>query len=141
MFERKISIIERVDAFTRCENAGRQPGTKQELWCQRDCHCNGTGGSWHHSLERYNPFREDQYRLKGQEAYPAQDIQVAKKSTILVREHGQCSPCSGRGYTVENYHDGTKMNHEKHPCKACHKDADGKPTGAEPNTAGPWRSA
>ena len=49
-----------------------------------------------------------------------------------IREHEACKECLGDRW-IDTYAE------RRLPCPHCLKDAEGKPTGAEPGTAGEWR--
>ena len=133
-FERKVSIIERVPAHKYvCEKCGRDSFQKPEPHNCSDGFTKKSGrikSRWHGAV-RIGDFT-------GEHFIHSKDATVGwiavTKSTFLVREWGVCKQCHGTG--AQNPCDTTC---DICKCVHCHKDADGKPSGAEPDTAGPWR--
>lgn len=117
MFERKVFIIEKVPAWVICPNCEGDPMEYvdgQPCLCP-DCH--GIGGSWL-SLDAGKGTLCD-----------VRELFEVTKSTFLVREWEPCIQCGSEDGTIRKA--GTV--NERLICDRC------KGTGAEPNTAGPWR--
>jgi len=110
--------------------------------------CQGKGGKWMGGIE-FDPMSE----RGGERLYRMKGVGRVTKSTILTREHGVCSwcegikteycePCNGIGYLGEDPHNITMCEicdgEAEVDCSKCLKDADGKPSGAEPDTASDW---
>ena len=126
-FTRKVVIEERVPAWKECPTCNGCPVAilTERVVCSA---CQDSGGKWHEAVKEYTASGPEPSYYVGNLSGAYQWL---TKSSILVREWGVCRACNGKmkvGF-------GT---YEK-DCNYCHKDADSKPTGAEPGTAGEWR--
>ena len=151
-FTLESRVVERVPAWVPCD----------EAYCHEEINesgplcptCNGKQGSWNENIDTCNKIH----------FYPAYDIttehghlngNLVTKSSILQREHGVCTKCDGKKVTgrvlavdwlntIGDMGPRRQMDAlikempNEEPCPRCLKDADGKPSGAEPGTAGPW---
>lgn len=153
-FTLKSVVVEEVPTFKICERCEGKGKVGHMIGHVEECRvCSGKGGEWHEAVEYH------EIRVLGGEKRSLPHIHyedfhgVVTKSIILVREHQVCSKCGGKsgGYKCNKcfcfydepvhictitYSDNGGLRED---CSHCLKDADGKPTGAEPDTAGEWR--
>ena len=165
-FYRKLVIIEEVPAWEKCGNCNgfgeRNVGDKEWIVCFI---CNGACGIWHSNV-LVDPGQLVGNLMTGlPNVVVDRDTTIAKSDT-LIREHEVCRECHGEG-KIQTYnlfikacgidcpvchgeHISTacpaaqknqpkRVKGEQRACSHCLKDAEGKPTGAEPGTAGEWR--
>ena len=140
-FSLESRVIEHVPAWVNCERCG---GTGQ--WAHpvdlAPCpSCQGEGGRWHEAV--YHPKHCVTNEITGHYLnYNCSSETRVTKSSILVREYGVCGECGGKK-RISTYDNTASLGESvtMQPCDHCLKDADGNPTGAEPNTAGEWRVA
>lgn len=130
-FTLESRVVERVPAWEECRDcrgSGVWESHATENGEQITCpSCQGEGGRWHEAvIESENELVTVRFIAKSSSAFVP-----ATKSSILVREYWVCGVCSGCGWQVGG--------DSRNDCDRCLKDADGKPTGAEPDTAGKWR--
>lgn len=136
-FYRKLVIIEEVPAWEKCGNCNgfgeRNVGDKEWTVCFI---CNGACGIWHSNV------LVDPGQLVGNLMTGLPNVVVDRDTTItksatLIREHEECRECHGEQefLTIEQFSNTANVI----PCPHCLRDAGGKPTGAEPGTAGEWR--
>lgn len=135
IFYCKSIIIEEAPAWEECKHC---KGEDMLLWSDLDggdnmyapcTKCLGKGDNWHKAV-----WEVKQYDSNA--AYFTTFGRLIKSST-LIREHEVCKEC--RGEKKAQADDVFGKWQKGDPCPHCLRDADGKPTGVEPGTAGEWR--
>ena len=125
-FQLKSVVVESVEAFDPCKTCSGKGKVGHMIGHVEVCRvCQGDGGKWNEIL---TPADANNV------TWTDSKLIYADKSSILVREHEVCLRCNGTKI------EGSSFLHSRKPCDRCLKDADGKPTGAEPNTASQWLS-
>ncbi len=96
--------------------------------------CHGKGGKWHEATQLASSWdQKHSWRV-------IREYKV-ESTSVLFREHEVCRGCKGKRevYDLQLSHVVFHSPLPRIPCSRCLKDAEGKPTGAEPGTAGEWR--
>ena len=137
-FELKSVVVESVEAFDPCKTCSGKGKVGHMIGHVEVCRvCQGSGGKWHvvSGMRLHEAVWLCEYNDGGGDVYRMERVnnEAVTKSSILVREHEVCLRCNGTKI------EGSSFLHSRKPCDRCLKDADGKPTGAEPNTASQWR--
>jgi hypothetical protein len=133
-------IEETAEAWEECKRCGglgkNQPEHSihgKELTCPD---CQGEGGRWHEAVKK----RSDCVHGQWFDDYYLKDTAYGvTKSSILIREWDVCYKCGGTRELWVPFDYSRLEDMGYYNCDHCHKDADGKPTGAEPGTQGEWQ--
>ncbi len=132
-FTRHVTIRERVPAWVECSCENWNKNATD--WCPD---CKGRKGWWHEAVDLSGSGKP----MIGLpcDSYGGKMWINVTKSSILVREHRVCGHCDGSKIKPIMAESLSRVYTDiELPCDHCHKDADGKPTGAEAGTAGEWR--